>query len=120
MTVLTAHSNTPESAAALAASYEEAGRRGNDDVVVFVLDGDAPDVADAQARGLKVTVEHPNERDKDPVGGLVDAATRLDAAVIVIGIKHRTATGKLLFGSSAQRILLDAPCPVLAVKIPQG
>lgn len=54
------------------------------------------------------------------MGGVVDAATALDASVLVIGIKHRTATGKLLFGSSAQRILLDATCPVLAVKVAQG
>ena len=39
-----------------------------------------------------------------------------DAELIVIGMRHRTAVGKFLMGSTAQRILLDAPCPVLAVK----
>jgi nucleotide-binding universal stress UspA family protein len=34
----------------------------------------------------------------------------------VIGLRRRTPTGKLLFGSDAQQILLDVPCPVLAVK----
>jgi nucleotide-binding universal stress UspA family protein len=29
---------------------------------------------------------------------------------------HRTAVGMFLLGSTAQRILMDAPCPVLAVK----
>lgn len=120
MTILVAHSTTPESAAALEASYGEAERRGREEIIVFLLDGDAPDVSAATARGLTVSIEHPNERDKDPLGGLLDAAIRLDASVLVIGIKHRTATGKLLFGSSAQRILLDATCPVLAVKVPQG
>jgi nucleotide-binding universal stress UspA family protein len=38
--------------------------------------------------------------------------------VLVIGIRHRSAVGKLLMGSAAQRILLDVDCPVLAVKTP--
>lgn len=119
MTVLVAHSTTPESAAALTAAYAEAERR-KEEVIVFILDGDEPDVSEVTARGLAVTFQHPQEFEKDPVGGLVDAASAMGASVLVIGIKHRTATGKLLFGSSAQRILLDATCPVLAVKVPQG
>ena len=31
-------------------------------------------------------------------------------------MRHRTAVGKFLLGSTAQRILMDAPCAVLAVK----
>jgi nucleotide-binding universal stress UspA family protein len=47
---------------------------------------------------------------------LVAAADRVAASLIVIGLRRRTATGKLITGSQAQRILLDANCPVLAVK----
>ena len=43
-------------------------------------------------------------------------ADRVNASLIVIGLRRRTATGKLITGSQAQRILLDAHCPVLAVK----
>ncbi|MBC7307670.1 MAG: universal stress protein, partial [Dietzia sp.] len=46
------------------------------------------------------------------------AAHELGADMIVIGLRRRSPTGKLLFGSNAQRILLEANCPVLAVKAP--
>ena len=51
---------------------------------------------------------------------VIDAAEATKATLVVIGLRHRTATGKLIFGSDAQRILLDVACPVLAVKADPG
>ena len=51
-----------------------------------------------------------------PAEDLVGVATELEAEFIVIGLRRRTPVGKLILGSNAQRVLLEAPCPVLAVK----
>jgi len=53
---------------------------------------------------------------EDPADDLISAAEETGASLIVIGLRRRTPVGKLILGASAQRILLDAPCPVLAVK----
>ena len=55
-------------------------------------------------------------RGMDPAEDLVNVATEVDAEFIVIGLRRRSPVGKLILGSNAQRVLLDAPCPVLAVK----
>ena len=47
---------------------------------------------------------------------MIAVAEDTDAELIVIGLRRRTPVGKLILGSNAQRVLLDAPCPVLAVK----
>ncbi len=53
----------------------------------------------------------------EPAEDLISIAESSDAELIVIGLRRRTPVGKLILGSNAQRILLDAPCPVLAVKV---
>jgi nucleotide-binding universal stress UspA family protein len=53
----------------------------------------------------------------EPAEDLISIAESSSAELIVIGLRRRTPVGKLILGSNAQRILLDAPCPVLAVKV---
>lgn len=50
---------------------------------------------------------------------VLTTAEEYEADLIVIGLRRRTAVGKLLLGSNAQDILLNAPCPVLAVPAPR-
>ncbi|UPK73282.1 universal stress protein [Nocardioidaceae bacterium SCSIO 66511] len=55
-------------------------------------------------------------RGMDPADDLIKVAEDLNADFIVIGLRRRSPVGKLILGSNAQRVLLDSPCPVLAVK----
>lgn len=55
-------------------------------------------------------------RGVDPAEDLVAVAEEVDADLIVIGLRRRSPVGKLILGSNAQQVLLDASCPVLAVK----
>jgi nucleotide-binding universal stress UspA family protein len=52
----------------------------------------------------------------EPAEDLIAVAVEVAAELVVIGLRRRTPVGKLVMGSNAQRILLEAPCPVLAVK----
>jgi nucleotide-binding universal stress UspA family protein len=55
-------------------------------------------------------------RGMDPAEDLMSVAEEVRAEIVVIGLRRRTPVGKLILGSNAQRVLLDATCPVLAVK----
>ena len=47
---------------------------------------------------------------------LVKLAEEKQAAEIIIGIQRKSKVGKLLFGSTAQYIILNAACPVVTVR----
>jgi nucleotide-binding universal stress UspA family protein len=46
---------------------------------------------------------------------LVEFAQENKIDEIVIGVKRRSKVGKLVFGSNAQYVILNAPCPVVTV-----
>jgi len=71
--------------------------------------------ADLGKRGVSYQVIRPTDG-VPAADSLVTAARDLGVDLIVIGLRRRSPVGKLITGSSAQAILLDAPCPVVAVK----
>ena len=46
---------------------------------------------------------------------IVKIAQRNEVALIFLGIRKRSKVGKLLFGSTAQYVILNAPCPVVSI-----
>jgi len=51
-----------------------------------------------------------------PGEDLVAIAKKNDVEEIIIGVKRRSKVGKMLFGSNAQYVILNAHCAVVAVK----
>lgn len=120
-TVVVGYVPKPEGEAALDAAIEEAGRRHAQLVVVNAArasEGPEPDL-DAVRRRLTesgVPFDLREARGLEASEDLIAAAEDSGAELIVIGLRRRTPVGKLILGSNAQRVLLDAPCAVLAVK----
>ena len=48
--------------------------------------------------------------------GLVEFAKLYEIDEIVIGVRRRSKVGKFLLGSTAQHVILNAPCPVVTIK----
>lgn len=56
----------------------------------------------------------------DPADWIIDTSYEEDVELVVIGIRRRSPVGKLFLGSTAQRVILEAGCPVTAVKASIG
>ena len=69
----------------------------------------------ATATGVSCTT-HLLIRGMQPGEDLVRFAEEQHVDLVVVGIRRRSKVGKLLMGSTAQYVILKAPCPVLTVK----
>lgn len=68
------------------------------------------DSVDRQQVDIETVIE-----DGDPAPEIVAFADEHNIDAIVMGIRQRSPTGKVIFGSTAQSVLLSADCPVVAV-----
>jgi nucleotide-binding universal stress UspA family protein len=129
-TVVVGYVPKPEGEAALTTAIAEARLRGSKLVVVNShrggneFDQDKARAAEGDMQGVRKLLEDSGisfdirqlVRGFEPAEDLISIAEASSAELIVIGLRRRSPVGKLILGSNAQRILLDAHCPVLAVK----
>jgi nucleotide-binding universal stress UspA family protein len=129
MTIVVGYIPTPEGEAALASAGEEAKLRSEDLLVVSSTRGEsnispvypptsalALLAADLKAAGVGVEVSH-KEKTSDPADAILEAIDEVGASLVVVGLKKRSAVGKLILGSTAQTVLLKSKCSVLGVRL---
>lgn len=130
MSVVVGFLPTPEGRAALERGVDEARLRSTRLVVVHSSHGGSSETDEAVSANRQELEELAGElagsgidyevRDlalgHTPAVDLMSVAAETEAELIVIGLRRRSPVGKLLLGSDAQQILLQADCPVLAVK----
>lgn len=129
-TIVVGYVAKPEGEAALRAAIAEAQRRDASLVVVNSHRG-GHDFGAAESEQTETQLATVREaldgsgveydlrqlvRGFEPAEDLISIAEASGAELLVIGLRRRSPVGKLILGSNAQRVLLDAPCPVLAVK----
>ncbi|MFD7075499.1 universal stress protein [Nocardioides sp. NPDC059952] len=127
-TIVLGYTPAPHSRAALVRAIEIAHNRSARLVVVNATPGDrysdpsfatSDEIGDLERQlrdeGVSFEVRQPM-RGRDGGEEVVATADEVGAELIIIGLRRRSAVGKFLLGSIAQRILLDAHCDVLAVK----
>ncbi len=119
MTIVLAYADTPVGHAALRYAAAMSRRTGEPLVLTDAEHHGHPSaerameiVGDGEPLEVSVGVSDLH----DPADRVVQVAQLLDAGHIVLGLRHRSPVGKLILGSTAQRILLEATCPVICVK----
>jgi nucleotide-binding universal stress UspA family protein len=132
MTILVAYIPRPEGRAALDKGIEIAKRRQERLLVVNAGPGGSQEDAslapgyeveqiEAMLESQGVQAEFKQfVRGRNAVDEINELVDTMDISVLVIGLRKRTAVGKLILGSVAQELLMTASCPVLCVKAPNA
>ena len=128
MTILVAYIPRPEGRAALDKGIEIAKRRQERLLVVNAGPGGSQEDASLapgyeveqieamlEAQGVQAEFKQ-FVRGRNAVDEINELVDTMAISVLVIGLRKRTAVGKLILGSVAQELLMTASCPVLCVK----
>jgi nucleotide-binding universal stress UspA family protein len=128
-TIVLGYVRRAEGMAALEQAIEEARRRDGHLVILHSMRGGErdevedvvqyrEDFEEIEKELTRLGIDHTLReyvRGRSVAEDVLAVAEEEDAELIVLGIRRRSPVGKLLLGSNAQSILLNAPCPVLAV-----
>lgn len=115
MTILVAVTDSDEGAIALDRAIAEAALRGTGLLVANLRLGPLATSAIPAGIDVRVIEREPNLDVAEHVLRLLEE-NHDSVELLVIGMKRRSPVGKLVLGSVAQRLLLQADVPVLAVK----
>jgi len=127
-TIVVGYIPTPEGEAALLRALDEARAHAAELIVVNSSKRDAyvdSKLVDDEhwkaledrlrGSGLKHRMVQP-ESGHDPAEMILTSCEEYGADLVVIGLRKRSKVGKLLLGSTAQRILMQAECDILSVR----
>jgi len=96
---------------------EDSGGNGDGGIPTSDLQDRAAQVASKLIDGQQFGVEvEAVGRIGDPASKIVEYAEDQDARYVVVSPQQRSKTGKVLFGSVAQSVLLNAHCPVVSLR----
>lgn len=128
MTIVVGYVNNPAGHAALDKGIAEAKKDSEDLLVVngsrssdgsdsyHLGEGEVRSVEDYLSRSGVPAQVLTQGSEHDPAEQILEAAAEVGAQLIVLGTRKRTPVGKFLLGSTIQRVILEAACPVLCVK----
>lgn len=130
MTIVVGYSPQPPGEEALRVAIDLALEKDEDLVVVNTTRGDAyADPRYARAQDMQRVKRQLSDAGvrfdlrqaivaEGAARAILDAASQPGVTLVVIGVRHRSAVGKLIMGSVAQSVILDSRAPVLSVKAP--
>lgn len=126
--ILVAYVPSPTSEAALDHAVAEAKQHGAT-LIVLASEQGAPSKARqvTDERPIQVRLEESGvpfeirivDRRHDPADDILDVVELDQVDLVVLGMRRRTPIGKILLGSTAQRVVMESPSPVVLVK-PSG
>ncbi|MFC9679223.1 universal stress protein [Streptomyces sp. NPDC056948] len=128
MPVVMIHRSSREDTTALAAAQDLSRERGDLLIVLATGSGSRAEKApDIEHRAFEDRLKHQLDPDtqwqaalispgEDAVDALIEHVHTLQPSTVVVGTRHRSTVGKLLFGHDLQRLLMDIEVPILLVK----